>query len=162
MDLVNSYFDTLIFLLKERRQGYDIYVSKISSGLAGHSRYVILYSKHGLMFKSKARITEIPWETLQTRTLQSIAYDIPEQAWRIPYNKSDILLTVSTREQQYSQYSNPSFPFEVLLLNDPKKKTIYQYNNKIMLSAAIDTFNLLLRYTGPKYDMIANTEYDIL
>ena len=69
------------------------------------------------------------------------------------------MLNVSKREKNYSTYyidnkSNEYFPFEVLMINSPKKKTIYQYPNSINLHWTIDQFNTVFNYIGDENDLV--------
>ena len=150
MDLLNSYFKKLIFTQIEEKEGHVIYGAGIASGLAGGKRrYVLLFVPKQFAIPRRARIHELKWQNLQTRELQ-YSYNLKRQAWKMERDVQDILLQVNDRNKKFSMYASESenFPFEVLLLNDPKKKSIYQYRNRLTLTAAVEMFNSLFNYTG--------------
>jgi len=148
MDVFNSYFKDLVFTRVDEKQGFVIYGAGIATGLGGgHKRYVLLFVPNHLAFKTQSQISELPWQNLQTRDL-TYSYRLKNQPWLMPRDAPDVLLEVRSRNKQYSTYGSSELPFEILLLHDSKKKTIYQYNNKIMLSAAINTFNGVFNYIG--------------
>lgn len=148
MDAFNSYFKDLIFTRVDEKQGFVVYGAGIATGLGGgYMHYVLLFVPSHLAFKTQSRINELPWQNLQTRNL-TYSYRLKSQPWVMPRDIPDVLLEVKSRNKQYSTYISDDIPFEILLLHDSKKKTIYQYNNKINLSAAINTFNGVFNYIG--------------
>ncbi len=148
MEIFNTCFKDLVFTRVNEKQGYVIYGAGIATGLAGgHKQYVLLFVPSYLAFKPQARIHELSWQNLQTRNLVN-SYRLKGQSWVLPRDISNILLKVQSRSKKYSTYSADKFPFEILLLHDPKKKTIYQYHNKIMLEATISTFSAVFNYIG--------------
>jgi len=155
MEIVNKYFETLIFTRIEEKKtpegvSFFIYGAK-TQGLFedGLINYVLLFVPSDLSIKTKARITELPWESLQTRRLKINYKTLPKQMWRPEKGIEDVLLHVVSREKRYSVYKgSAAFPFEILLLHNPRKKTLYQFNNKMALSSAIYTFSLIMKYTG--------------
>lgn len=149
MEIINTYFSTLVFSRIEEKQGYVIYGACIGSMLGGGSqRYVLAFVPSHLAIKTQARLKELSWENLQTRTLRN-SYRMQKQSYRMQRGLPDVLLQVVKRDDKYSTYSGPEhFPFEVLMIHDPRKKTKYQYNNKLMLSSAIESFNAIFNYTG--------------
>ena len=154
MEIVNKYFDTLVFTKLEEKQtpegnSFFLYGAKTQGMYSdGLINYVLLFVPSHLSIKTKAKITELPWESLQTRRI-SKNYKILKQSWKPEKDNEDVLLSVVSREKRYSVYRGSSnFPFEILLLHNPKKKTVYQFNNRIALSSALRTFSSTLKYTG--------------
>jgi len=151
MDILNDYFKDLVFSRVEEKQGHVIYAARVPSMLGGGvKRYILLFVPSHLAFKTKAKIYELAWENLQTRAL-SYSYRIPQQNWRPPRIDDDIILQISNRGKQYSTYvpqSVDSFPFEILLIHDSKKKTKFQYHNRLSVIAALDTYNSVFNYIG--------------
>jgi len=155
MDLLNHYFKDLIFTKVDNKEDFVVYAAGVSGAFGGgHQRYVIIFVPNHLAIKSQARIFELAWQNLQTRNL-TYSYRLKKQNFVIPDNLEDILLEVSKREKMYSTYHSVTddFPFDVLLLHNPKKKSVYQYNNKIMLSAALETFESVFNYIGKRDSM---------
>lgn len=150
MDIINSYFKSLIFSQVEEKQGYTIYGASIAGSLGGGTvRYILLFVPSHLAVKKKAKIYDLPWKNLQTRELQ-YSYRLPKQAWNPERELPDPVFNIVKRDKKSSQYSQVEgyFPFEVLLLHNPKKKTVYQYRNKITLSAILRTFSSVFNYVG--------------
>ena len=150
MNLLNKYFKDLIFTKVDNKEDFVVYAAGVSGAFGGgHQRYVILFVPNHLAIKSQARIFELAWQNLQTRNL-TYSYRLKKQNFVIPNDLEDILLEVSKREKMYSTYQSVTgdFPFDVLLLHNSKKKSVYQYNNKITLSAALETFESVFNYVG--------------
>lgn len=151
MDILNSFFKNLIFTRVDEKQGYIIYGACVSSGLgAGTKRYILLFVPSHLAFKNQGKIDDLPWQNLQTRQL-SYSYRLKHQSWTLPRGADNIVLHVQKRDKNYSTYKAQNFPFEVLLLHNPKKKTSYQYHNKLGLKSSIETFSAVFNYTGDTY-----------
>lgn len=154
MEIFNACFKDLVFTRVDEKQGFVIYGAGIATGLGGgHSRYVLLFVPVHLAFKNQARIYDLPWQNLQTRNL-AYSYRLKSQQWVLTRDIPDVLLEIRQRDKSYSTYAAEGFPFEVLLLHDPKKKTIYQYHNKIMLDAAISTFDAVFNYIGEVHSLL--------
>ena len=148
MEIFNKYFENLVFTRIEEKQGFVIYGAGIAAMFgAGMQRYILLFIPSHLAFKNQAKISELSWQNLQTRSL-AYSYKLKAQSWNMARDVPDILLNVAERNKNYSTYKGNDFPFEILLLHDPKKKTSYQYHNKIMISAAVETFNAVFNYIG--------------
>jgi len=151
MDIFNQIFKDLVFTIVDEKQGYTIYGAGLASGLGGGTRrYVLLFVPNHLAIKKQARIHELAWQNLQTRQL-SYSYKLKQQYWSPP-REDDIILGITSRSKTSSMYScvdpNVSFPFEILLLHDPKKKSSLQYRDKLTLLSAINMFNSVFNYTG--------------
>lgn len=151
MEYINAYFKDLIFTkVVDNKEGYAIYGAGISSGIGGGKmRYVLLFVPVEESYRKRGKIEELRWKNLQTRALGD-SYKLKPQRWNIPRDVPDFLLSVQTRSKNYSTYTNPEIPFEILLLHNPRKKTEYQYRNKLMLSAAIDMFETIINYKQPE------------
>lgn len=151
MDLINFYFKDLVFTkVVENKEGFAIYGAGISSGIGGgKKRYVLLFVPVSLAVRKQGKIQDLSWKNLQTRTLEE-SYKLKSQRWLMPKEVPDFLLSVKTRTKKYSTYVCDEIPFEILLLHNPRKKTEYQYRNKLTLSAAIDMFETIINYKEPE------------
>lgn len=148
MDILNNCFRDIIFTKVDEKNGFSIYGAGIATGLGGgYKNYVLVFVPDNFATQKHSRIHDLQWQNLQTRNLV-YSYRLKSQHWVLPDDVPDIMLYISSRTKEYSVYTSPGFPFEILLLHDSKKKTIYQYNNKIMLSSAINTFNSVFNYLG--------------
>lgn len=142
MDIFDEYFKTLIFTHVDVKEGFAVYAARIDTGLCAQSRYVLLFVEERFAFKRQARIRELKWKNLQTRTLQN-SYNIKKQGWRAPRSIPDFMLKVKERTNGYTSYVSAEgpFPVEILLLHSPKKKTKYQHPNSMLFSSSIELFN---------------------
>ena len=143
----NILFGKLLFTLVEiNKSGYDLYAAAVKGQLmGGKKRYVILSVPFELSpHKQKERIDNLRWESIQTRTLEN-SYPLIPQEWVIPRDFPIIVFNVKNRLDTYSEYFNEQMQVEVLILHDPKKKTIYQYNNNMELIAILETFSAIFR-----------------
>jgi len=149
MDLVNKYLEALQFTRVEDKQGYAIYGAGIAGMFgAGNQRYILLFVPFHLAVTNRARASDLPWQNLQTRNLQ-YSYRLKKQPWNPPQSLPNPQFQVTERKNKHSSYVGPpGFPFEVLLLHDPKKKTKFQYNNHLSLYGVLESFNSVLNYTG--------------
>jgi len=153
MDILNKYFEKLRFTRVDEKQTptgqrFAVYGAGIEGLFGdGRARYVLLFVPAHLAIKTQAHIHELPWETLQTRSLH-YSYRLKGQPWH-PRNLPDPTLVITRREKTHSTYYGPqNFPFEVLLLHDSRKKTHLQYYDKMRVSAALETFASVFVYRG--------------
>lgn len=148
MEVVNSYFKDLIFTKVDEKEGFAIYGAGMASGLVGGvQRYTLLFVPKQYATSQQARIHDLRWQNLQTRELP-YSYRLKQQPWAIPRGSKDILLHITERTKTHSKYISKDFPFEFLLLHNPKKKSLLQYHDKITLTGAIETFQMVCNYTG--------------
>lgn len=155
MDLLNKYFEELTFSYIEEKKGYAIYGAAIHSQMAGDKqRYVLVFVPAHLGIQTSAKLSELPWRNLQTRLCSKITYRLKPQAWTFPYKLLNLTFRVSNRNKTYTTYQQemaddvPVFPFDVLLIHNPKKKSVYQYPNGMNLHWAIDQFSTVFNYVG--------------
>lgn len=157
MEILNNYFSGLTFEYVEEKQNHAVYVAAVNGLVGGDKmRCVIAFVPNYLGIQSKCRLSDLAWKNLQTRSCPKGTYKVVVQAWKPPSFQSnipEIMLTVHKREQNYAIYyldgkAKQYFPFEVLMINSPKKKTIYQYPNSMNLNWAIDQFNTVFNYMG--------------
>lgn len=166
MDIINEYFKDLLFTkVVDNKEGYAIYGAGVSSGIGGQTaRYVLAFVPVVYATKKHSKIENLMWKNLQTRNLVD-SYKLKSQRWTYERNIFDFLLTVQDRNSKHTSYENPDFPFEILLLHNPKKKTLYQYPNKINLSSAIEIFETIINYKEkPRIDNIqqSNDLFELL
>ena len=144
MDIIADIFSDIILTKVDEKEGYTIFASRIASRLAGgYQRYVLVFAQ-GYGYNKHINIRDVVWQNLQTRHLLNSYRLRPQHLNIISHRVNDVLLHVVRRTPKHTEYRAPSFPYEVLLLHDPKKKTVYQYSNKIYLSAALDTFQCIV------------------
>lgn len=154
MNYINSCLDGLTFYRGEDKQGYTQYIAKIHN-MTGMGRYIIASVPSHLGILSKAQIHELPWICIQARTLKK-GYNVKSQNWNFPRNVKDKLIKIVKRTQMFSEYSNPDLDCEIILLHNPKKRTIYQYHDKLSLQSALSEANIVLNYTA------SNSDYEFI
>jgi len=140
---LNDYFDSLVFEYVGEKQNYAMYCASIASQLAGNvQRFVIAFVPKHLGIQSKARLSELSWKNLQMRLCPKYTYNVPTQRWVAP-DIDGPMLNVINRNQKYTTYQAEGFPYEVLMLHSNKKKSIYQYPNRMNIHWAIDQFSTI-------------------
>lgn len=152
--LLNGYFSSLTFTKLEQKESFVLYGACIASGLAGgYKRYIIAMVPIVKAHLDKCRLHDLMWKVLQVRVLYQ-SYRLREQAWKMTRDMGDMILRVKNRDSKSSHYQPESCvgsrlpqTYEIVLLHDPKKKTQYQYNNRITLSAAVETFHMIFSIT---------------
>jgi hypothetical protein len=161
MNILAKYFAALEFTYIEEKQNYAIYVAGIDNMIGADMRqFVIAFVPAHLGLLKKARLTELPWKNLQARMCNRSAYKISLQGWRAPSNceiASNIVLRVENRKDGYSTYKAinfEEFPFEILMIHEAKKRTIYQYPNEMNLHWAIDKFQTIFNYQGNTHPIV--------
>lgn len=149
MDLLNKYFSRLTFEYLEEKQGYSIYAAAVYNLLGGDKvRIVFLFVPGHIPIVKSAKINELKWQNLQARTCPKETYKLRLQDWNFPTNLRNIDFNVANRNKNYTVYSSsdPNFHFQISMIHNPKKKTIYQYPNQMNLHWAIDQWNTVFNY----------------
>lgn len=148
MELLNEYFNSLVFYYTEEINRQAVYVAGIGGMLGGENmRYVIAFVPMHLGILPKTRLKNLDWKNLQTRTCPKGTYNVPAQKWIAPVRDTrfDVMLRVVSRDKSYTKCVCDSkdvyFPFDVLMIHSSRKNTIYQYPNTMNLHWAIDQFN---------------------
>lgn len=151
--LLVGYFSSLVFTRVDIKEGFGMYVACVTSGLAGgYKRYVIAMVPAVKALAERGKLRELPWKVLQVRVLYQ-SYRMREQPWKLTREMGDMILRNVSRDAKSSHYRPESCmgsaqdfsgrSYEIVLLHDPKKKTQYQFNNRITLSAAVETFSMI-------------------
>jgi len=149
--LLNTYFSSLTFTKIETKGGFVLYGACITSGLAGgYKRYVIALVPQVKAHLERGKLRELAWKVLQVRVLYQ-SYRLREQPWKLTREMGDMIIRNVSRDSKSSHYRPESCMkpgaiqpnYEIVLLHDPKKKTQYQYNNRMTLSAAVETFHMI-------------------
>ena len=155
MDTLNSYFSTLIFQYVETKQSHAMYIAIIKSR-TDKQQCVIAFVPEHLAIQTKAHLSDLPWKNLQTRLCSQGTYKIQPQSWSPPNlaGLPEVMLNVTERKEGYSVYKATNFPFEVLMINSAKKKSIYQYPNTMNIYYAIDQFQTIFNYIGEAHPIL--------
>ena len=156
--ILNQIFSSLVFTKVKTVESFSLYFARLESSTLDGIRYVILAVPFNRATRPRVNIGEVDWVSLQTRIL-TVDYPIEEQVLdykaldsRYPYGvgvegDGKIKLVLKSRDAQNTEYMvmNDSLPIEVVLLHDPKKKSIYQYADSMELRQALSTFQCVLK-----------------
>lgn len=146
MELLNSYFDSLIFQYLEEKRGHAVYGAAIYTQLAGDTqRCVLAFVPAHLGVQREAKLRNLSWVNLQMRICDQSTYSLKPQAWNFPYDLPNLPFKAIKRQDGYTSYvfdgDRNYFPIEMMLIHDPRKKSQYQYQTKVNLHWAIDQFH---------------------
>jgi hypothetical protein len=159
MELLNQYFNDLVFTRIDVKRGFTLYGAALHSQLAGDKqRHILAFVPVHLSLWSSAKLSQLQWVNLQMRMCNKTTYRLKPQVWIFPSSLPNLFFNVHNRAKTYSSYKvdGGQFPFEMLLINSPKKESIYQYPNVVNLHWAIDQFNTVFNYVG------TNENFDLL
>lgn len=156
MQILNDYFAGVVFQYIEEKQSYAVYAAAIYGLVGGNlQRYVFAFVPAHLGIQDRAKLSALPWKNLQTRMCPQGVYKLKEQSWK-PKSDVNVTFSVKKRETGYSTYNfdinkseqGISFPFELVMINSPKVKSIYQYPDIMNIHFAIDKFQTIFNYIG--------------
>jgi hypothetical protein len=161
ISVINEYFNKLIFQKIDQRENYSIYGAQVVSSYGdGRKQYVLAFVPVHLSILQKAYLRELPWHNLQTRMLKH-GYRLVPQKWEVVPNLPNLFFQIQERTENYSRYtSEQNLPLELLLMHDPRKKTKYQYYNRMSLLGALNTFQCVLNYIGTDSPIIYTSQTD--
>lgn len=146
MDIINKYFANIVFFKVEPKEGFAIYAAAVRSAFGdGKKNYVLALVPEQVAIISKGYLYELQWQNLQTRLLTH-GYNIPIQHWEIPRNLPLPMFALLERRETFSKYvsEEPSHSLEMILLHDQKKRSTYQYHNRVNIVAALSTFRCVI------------------
>jgi hypothetical protein len=144
MEIINAYFGDLLFIKVEKKENFTIYAAAITSSYGdGKKQYALAFVLSHLAILDKGYLRDLHWQNLQTRTLTN-GYKLPSQRWIIARHLPTPMFDIIERNEAKSKYKCESEPLEMILLHDPKKKTPYQYHNRMNLMAALVTFKCVI------------------
>jgi hypothetical protein len=160
-NIIAQYYDNLTFYKVDiqtdgNANPFAIYACKLDNMLAdGNFSYIFAFVPIQYSYYEKAKISELQWQNLQTRHVKDFILSsggklrLNPQTFRpikIPSNL-DPTFIVTSRNAKSSKYTSEICNlqdgncFDLELLNDPKKKSMFQYYNKLSLTTALETFN---------------------
>ena len=161
MELLNAYFDRLVFVKIEQKENFTIYAAAISSSFGdGKKTYALAFVPAHLAILDKGFLKDLHWQNFQTRTLTN-GWKIPGQRWDMRQLKGlpTPMFDAVERNESKTKYRCETEPLEMVLLHDPKKKSVYQYHNRINLLAALATFKCVLNFVeGHEMQATRSTE----
>jgi hypothetical protein len=144
-ETIGQYFANITFSKVDKKEDYIIYGAAIHSSFgAGKKEYVLLFVPTHMAILDTGKITDLHWKSLQTRILTN-GYRLNSQKWDVPRGAQLPMFSVTDRNDERSKYTlEGSKETEMILKHDPKKKTRFQYHNRMNLIAALATFMCVL------------------
>lgn len=143
--LFSSYFENPLMTKLKDVTGHSMYICKIHALLGIEFRYVIIFVyKDEVPFGTQIRLSNLPWLSLQTRSLQE-EHNIPYHTY-IPRRLQGLEQKISLIHKDFQQYKYKveNLPLIITLL--PKTKNDMEYNNNGTLVTAIETYHTIISF----------------
>jgi hypothetical protein len=139
MELINQYFDGIIFTKVELKEEYTLYVALLNHG---NNKFAIALVRNHLAILRQAELKDLTWACIQTRTLAK-RYNLKSQTMKRTKLPTPLFLE-SERTDTSVKYRSQECPLEILLINDSKKKGVYQYPKHYNVLAAVLSYNCVI------------------
>ncbi len=139
MELINAYFEGIVFTKVEQKEEYTLYAALLNQG---NNKFAIAMVRNHMALLNQCYLKDLSWVCFQTRTLKR-RYNLKSQ--NLPKTKlPNPLFHEIERTQATVKYGCNEYPLELLLLNDPHKKGMYQYPRSYNLIAGFLSFNSVI------------------
>jgi hypothetical protein len=141
--IISSYFDDPVMTKVKVNSNIAFYAARAPSFMLREYRYLIaLVTDNKAPIGDQAKLSEIPWVSFQTRTL--------EEDWRLKTiewsDKSDQkykeIIKQIRREEDTFYYRTSKYPIEIALLTP--KKTFPSYQPEGTILRALETFQTVI------------------
>jgi hypothetical protein len=144
--LFTSYFENpRMFKIKDIGI-YSMYMSKIHALLGVEFRYLIVFvPKNNLPNKDEKFLSQLEWESLQTRTLTD-DHNLPYHSYtprRMP--ELDKKIWLKNKDDTQYVYSVEQLPIQIILL--PRSKSV-DYNASGTIVPALETYQTLVNFAS--------------
>ncbi len=151
-EVVEWHLDGLQFHKLEFRGPHVVYGAKVPSMFQSNDRFVFATvdtTRHVFALAETTPLSGLPWDSVQTRLVARGGGRYqragPAQRMRVAGRGApDAALRVIDRTAEKTTYRSTSGQLLVELLHNPSKATMYQYNNTIGISSALDTFQAVI------------------
>ena len=145
MDTLNAYFDDLTFYKVSLKEDFTLYAAYVSSPFGDNRKqYILAFVPSHMAILDQSPLRDLHWRSLQTRVLSN-GYKIPKQAWKVPRGLTSPMFTLVDRNNDRTKYTfEGDTSVEMILLHDVKKKSVYQFGNKINVIAALTSFRCVV------------------
>ena len=156
VQILEEFFKNLWFYHIEFSNEYAIYAAKIHSMFQKENRYIFVFVNTTQVSSppslGRERIGNLPWVSLQTRLIpkDSDTYSQRLVLQELKFNAREVdgKLRIQNRSAEKSVYFSEDRELQVELLHNPSNSSIYQFNNNIMISTAIELFQSVFVKTG--------------
>lgn len=135
-----KYYDNILFTLVKHEGYYSVYAAKIGTLVGSDDKFIFVVIPQHMSIKQTAKLSELYWVNFQTRHGIDLYKNLPKQ-FLLRENYPQISFSIVNRENDKSTYQNSKIPVELILTHNPKKRTIYQFNDNITLGFALDTWD---------------------
>ena len=146
-DILEFYLNNLWFDFIEFKDAYAMYGAKIFSMFQNDAAYIFVFvnttkTNHRISL-GRERLANLSWESIQTRLIpkDSDTYSkLVLQELKFNSRERDGKLRIQHRSAQNSVYLSEDETLSVELLHKLSNPSIYQFNNNIMISTAVELF----------------------
>lgn len=142
---LNQKYGYLTFFRVKVEDSVGIYCARIQTLLGKEERFVMIIVPFHMAFKERCNFNDLRavWLSFQTRAFDS-TYEIPKQPMMTSTDTlQKIQLSVQNRNMDETHYYSP-FPVDIVIQHDKRKRSAYQYNDKITLTYALDTWKCII------------------
>jgi hypothetical protein len=147
-DLYNSfltYFGDVQLKKIKCDSGYCIYAASNKTGLSV-PRYLFAVVPQRFSGAEMARLSELRWISLQTRTTNDI-HAVPTYTHLLSETQKKTLphnCKIIDRTKNESLYTTDNLPIKIKLLHESKKNNYLQYPDNCKLYQALETYNCVI------------------
>ena len=145
--ILETLLKNLWFYHIEFNNAYSIYGTKIHSMFQKDTRYIFVFVDTTKVSTpvslGPARLVDLPWVSLQTRLISKDSDHYKQLVFQeLKFNprEGDAKLQIQKRSAENSVYLSEDRSLRVELLHNPSNSSIYQFNNNVMLSTAVELF----------------------
>ena len=144
-EALNKYYDNIIFTLVKQEGYYSVYAAKIGTFVGYDDKFLFAVIPQHMSIKQTAKLPELYWVNFQTRHGNGMYKNLPKQYISSDRNSyPSVNFSILKRENEKSTYRNQKIPVELNLFHNPKKRTIYQFNDTINLGFALNTWDCII------------------
>ena len=143
--LISEYFDNPLMTKVKVEKNFSFYVAKIPTMMLRESRFIIaIIRENNLPIGTTERLSEIPWESFQTRSL--------EEDWKVKpisyseKNDKKYQSSIKLNRRDYNNdifyYQSDIYPIEIALLSP--KNSFPTYPSEGTIKRALETFQTVI------------------
>ena len=144
-DIFSDYYDNPLLYKIKNENGFSLFGIQLPSLLLNEKRFLIVTTNGN--FDNQRRLRNIPWLTLQVRTLTNNNQynNLPTFKYKVK-RKSEFNepLSVVHRTKEITNYKTEKLPINVSLLHS--KGLEYEYPNDGTLISALETFHIIVKW----------------
>lgn len=145
-DFFTYYFDNPEMGRIKDVDGYALFGCKIKSMLKKDQKYVfVLIRLNKVQGISSARLKDLEWDVLQTRTLEEI-YSVPLHSYSVKQDESvNSAISILKKEDRQYLYTNAVYKIIVTLIFS--KNQTRPFGDRGTLGMALESFNCIISFS---------------